>query len=192
MEITLGGQLMTETLKQIGARIKAIREISELSAADFAKSVGVEPDLYLKYESGEADIPVSALSAISAKYNVEMTALLSGSDPKLCRISAIKKGKGLSIERRKEYKYQDLAFNFAHKKAEIFLVTVEPSGQETSHAYAHQGHEFNYILEGTLKITHDGKEYLLEEGDSVYFDSGFKHAMSAVGNKTVRFLAVVL
>ncbi|MDR1941836.1 MAG: XRE family transcriptional regulator [Endomicrobium sp.] len=183
---------MTETLKQIGARIKAIREMSELSAADFAKSIDIDPVLYLKYENGQADISVSALSAISTKYKVEMTALLSGIEPKLQRISVVKKGRGLNVERRKEYNYQDLAYNFINKKAEFFLVSIEPLTQNATHSYSHQGHEFNYILEGCLKIIHDNKEYILEEGDCVYFDSGFKHAMEAVGNKTVRFLAVVL
>ena len=183
---------MSDTLKQIGIRIKEIREISGLSAQDFAKSISLDAETYLKYENGQADIPISALSAISQMYKVELTALLTGGDPHLSQICVVRAGKGLSIERRKEYKYQDLAADFAHKKAQFFVVTVEPQKEKTAHAYSHQGHEFNYILEGTLKIIHDGKEYILEKGDSAYFDSGFKHAMFAVGDKTAKFLAVVL
>jgi len=183
---------MSETLKQIGIRIKAIREIYELSAEDFAKSIGLDSGAYLKYENGEADIPISVLSAVSNTYKVEMTALLTGGEPRLSRISVVKKGKGLSIERRKEYKYQDLAFNFINKKAEIFLVTAEAAKEAPKHAYAHSGQEFNYILEGTMKIIFDGKEYILEAGDSVYFDSSCKHTMCAAGDKPAKFLAVVL
>ncbi|MDR3113497.1 MAG: cupin domain-containing protein [Endomicrobium sp.] len=183
---------MCDALKQIGQRIKAMREISELSTEDFAKSIKVDLETYLQYEKGEADIPVSVLSAISQTYKVELTALLTGGEPKLQRVCMVKKGKGLSIERRKEYKYQDLAYNFVHKKAEIFLVSVEPSRCPPSHAYSHHGHEFNYVLEGTIKIIHDGKEYILEQGDSIYFDSGFNHTMSAIGDKTAKFLAVIL
>lgn len=181
-----------ETLKQIGKRIKAIREISDLSTADFAKSINLDIETYLKYENGEADIPISALSAISNKYKVEMTAILTGAEPRLSRINVVRKGKGLSINRREEYNYKDLAYNFINKKAEFFLVTIDPSTEEATHAYSHQGQEFNYILEGTLKIVFDDKEYILEEGDSVYFDSNYKHRMSAVGDKAVKFIAVVL
>lgn len=183
---------MSDALKQIGQRIKAIREISGLSAKDFAKSVNLDLETYLKYEEGEADIPVSVLSAVSSAYRVELTALLTGGEPKLQRVCVVKKSKGLSIERRKEYKYQDLAYKFARKKAEIFLVSVEPSKDEPSHAYSHNGQEFNYVLEGVVKIFHDGKEYVLEEGDSIYFDSGFNHTMSAAGGKPAKFLAVIL
>lgn len=185
-------QKTLETLKQIGTRIKAIREISDMSTQDFAKSINLDLETYIKYETGEADIPISVLSAISAIYNVEMTALLTGGEPRLTRISVVKKGKGLKIERRKEYKYQDLAFNFINKKAEMFLVTVDVSKGTPKHAYSHAGQEFNYILEGTLKIIFDGKEYILEEGDSVIFDSSFEHAMTAIGKKPAKFIAVVL
>jgi quercetin dioxygenase-like cupin family protein/DNA-binding XRE family transcriptional regulator len=185
-------QEATETLKQIGTRIKAIREISDLSTADFAKSINLDAETYLKYESGEADIPISVLTAISSAYKVEMTALLTGGEPRLTRINVVRKGKGLNIERRKEYKYQDLAFNFIHKKAEVYLVTTKISKEPPTHAYSHPGQEFNYILEGTLKMVFDGKEYILEEGDSIYFDSGYNHTMSAVGDKPAKLIAVVL
>ena len=183
---------MSELSKQIGTRIKVIREISGLSAADFAKTIKLEEAEYVKYENGTADIPISVLSAISTNYKVEMTALLTGGEPHLSRINVVRKGKGLNIERRKEYKYQDLAFNFQNKKAEFFLVTSEPSKEKPAHAYSHQGQEFSYVLEGTLRIVVDDKEYILEEGDSAYFDSSYKHSVSGVGDKPVKFLAVVL
>lgn len=185
-------QNTNETLKQIGTRIKVMREISDLSTEAFAKSIGLDAETYIKYETGEADIPISVLSAISSTYKVEMTALLTGGEPRLTRINVVRKGKGLNIARRKEYKYQDLAFNFIHKKAEVFLVTSEVAKEDPKHAYSHPGQEFNYILEGTLKVVFDGKEYILEAGDSVYFDSGYNHTMSAVGDKPAKFIAVVL
>ncbi len=122
-----------------------------------------------------------------------MTALITGEEPKLKIFSVVHKGKGFSIDRRKEYKYQDLSYNFIGKKAEVFLVTVEPVNTEKpSHFYSHAGQEFNYVLEGTLKVFIDSHEVTLEEGDSLYFDSGHKHAMLALKNKPARFLAMVI
>ncbi|MDR2437471.1 MAG: cupin domain-containing protein [Endomicrobium sp.] len=120
-----------------------------------------------------------------------MTSLVTGYDPHLKQIEIVKKGKGLVIERRKEYKYEDLAVCFAHKKAEIFLVTVDPKKEEIKHAYSHPGQEFNYILEGKLKIVFEGKEYILEKGDSAYFNCRYCHTMVTVGGNPAKFLAVV-
>jgi quercetin dioxygenase-like cupin family protein len=37
----------------------------------------------------------------------------------------------------------------------------------------------------------NGKNLILEEGDSIWFDSGLPHGMKALGGKEVKFLAVV-
>jgi quercetin dioxygenase-like cupin family protein len=43
-----------------------------------------------------------------------------------------------------------------------------------------------------MKIIIDGHEIILNEGDSIYYDSVYTHAMKALNNKTVKMLAVVL
>lgn len=183
---------MLENIKQIAQRIKELREISDMSVESMSKELKIGVDKYTEYESGEIDIPVSFLYEIAGKFNVELTVLLTGEEPKLQRFSVVRKDKGLSIARRKEYKYQDLAFNFMHKKSEIFLVTVDPEKKEkTINKYAHVGQEFNYILEGQMKLFFKDNELILNSGDSIYFDSGYEHAMIALGNTQLKFLAVI-
>ncbi|MDR2067209.1 MAG: cupin domain-containing protein [Endomicrobium sp.] len=181
-----------DILKQIGMRIKAVREIAGLSAEAFSKSVNLDIEIFMKYEEGSLDIPITVLSAIANKYNIELTALLTGQEPHLNTLSIVKKGEGITVTRRKEYKYQDLAYEFAKKKAEVFLVEIEPSTKQETHSCFHQGQEFNYILEGTVKFVFDGKEYMLEAGDCVYFDSGYNHAVFATGSACSKLLAVIL
>jgi mannose-6-phosphate isomerase-like protein (cupin superfamily) len=48
------------------------------------------------------------------------------------------------------------------------------------------------VLEGTLMIVVDGHEIILNEGDSVYFDSAHPHAMKALNNQPSRFLAFIV
>ena len=185
---------MSKELEQTGLRIKAIRESLGISVQDFSKNIKVNENVYLDYENGLKEVPLDILHAISSKYKVEMTALITGEAPHLKQIEIVRKDKGLVIERRKEYKYQDLAACFEHKKAEIFLVTVDPNDpkkEDAKHTYSHPGQEFNYILDGTLKIVFEGKEYILDQGDSVYFNCGYNHTMIAVGGKSAKFLAVV-
>ena len=38
----------------------------------------------------------------------------------------------------------------------------------------------------------NGKEIVLNTGDSLYFDSGLPHGMKALDGKTVRFLAIIM
>lgn len=183
---------MSEQIKQIAVRIRDLREISGFSAEAVAKDLNITGETYLEYESGNADIPVSVLYELANKFKVELTAILTGEDPKLRTYALVRNGKGVSVERRKQYTYHSLAYNFAHKKAEPFLVTVDPEPAEVSlHLNSHPGHEFNYVLEGTLKIIINNHELILNEGDSLYFDSGYEHGMKALNDKPAKFLAII-
>jgi len=184
---------MTEQIRQIAARIKEIREISGISAENLALKLGLSTETYNKYESGESDIPVGIIYEISEMFNVELSVLMGDTNPRLHVYGIVRKGKGLKLERRKQYRYESLAYNFLHKKAEIFMVTIDPRQEDTMPEFnSHPGQEFNYVLKGTMMIMIDGHEIILNEGDSVYFDSGCKHAMKALNNKQVKFLAMVL
>jgi transcriptional regulator with XRE-family HTH domain len=188
-----GCEDMSEQLKQMAERIKTLRELAEVSVETLANDIGISAEDLRKYESGNEDIPVSVLFSIANRFKVELSALLTGESPRLHNYLVVRNGKGLKVERRKEYDYQSLAYNFANKKAEPFLVTVTPDTEETPVNYnSHAGQEFNYILEGTVKIFINNHEIILNEGDSIYFDSGNKHAMKALNGKTAKFLAIIL
>jgi quercetin dioxygenase-like cupin family protein len=185
---------MQEQIKLIAERLKGLREISEISAESFAKALEISTEQLLNYESGEVDIPVGILYKAAMKLGVELSALLSGENPRLRVYSIVRKDKGLSVERRKQYKYTSLAYNFIHKKAEPFMVTIEPEIEEDSPVEfnSHPGQEFDYVIEGTMKIIIDKYEIIMNEGDSIYYDSGYKHAMRALNNRTVKMLAIIL
>jgi transcriptional regulator with XRE-family HTH domain len=184
---------MTEQIKQIAERIKEIREISNISAETLATRLGVTKELYIKYESGDSDIPVGIIFKIAELFNIELSVMLGGDNPKLHIFGVVRNGKGLKLERRKQYRYESLAYNFIHKKAEPFMVTIDPHSDGTSLEFnAHPGQEFNHVIKGTMMTIIDGHEITLNEGDSIYFDSGYKHAMKALNNEQVKFLAIVL
>ena len=100
-------------------------------------------------------------------------------------------GKGISVERTKAYKYQSLAAGFKNRKADPFIVTVEPNDQPM-HYNTHQGQEFNLVIEGKMLLCVGGKELTLNPGDSIYFNSSLPHGMKALDGKTVRFLAIIM
>ena len=184
---------MEDQLKQIASRVREIREIEGITQETLASELGISAETYARYEAGETDISVSVLYQIANRFNVELSAILTGENPRLHTYALARKGKGISVQRRKEYQYQSLAFNFAHKKAEPFLVTVPPEAENTPFALnSHPGQEFNFVISGTLKIFIDGHEIILNEGDSIYFDSGVDHGMKALNNQSAQFLAIIL
>jgi transcriptional regulator with XRE-family HTH domain len=180
---------MQDNLAQIPARIKELREILEISAMDMARETGMPLETYNKYESGELDIPISVLYKISAHLGVDATVLLTGEDPKMDTASVCRAGKGVRVERFPGYEFWSLAYNFKDRTLEPLLVYLSPSKAPAA-PVTHAGQEFNYVLEGKVKVTVGQREYILEPGDSLYFDAGLPHAQSALGLPS-RFITII-
>ena len=184
---------MNEEIRQIAERLKGLREVMELDINDIATTCGLTPEQYIELESGTADIPVSILHRISHAYSVELTTLMFGDEPKMSSYFVTRKGKGVSVERTKAYKYQSLAAGFSKRNADPFMVTVHPKpDDEPISQNSHAGQEYNYVVSGRLLIQINGKDIMLEEGDSIYFDSALTHGMKALDDRVVKFLAIIL
>ena len=103
-----------------------------------------------------------------------------------------RRGKGLSVERRKAYKYQSLASGFRGRKADPFIVKVDPKPDDTFlQKNSHPGQEFDMVLGGRMELTIGNKVLTLDKGDSIIFDSTQPHCMRALDGKTVTFLAII-
>ncbi|NEW83492.1 MAG: cupin domain-containing protein [Mariniphaga sp.] len=183
---------MEEQIKQIADRLRGMREVLEISIDAAAETCAITKEQYLNFESGQVDIPVSILHRMAQKYNFDITSLLTGEEPLMHSYTLTRKGKGLHVDRQKAYKYQALAGNFQNRKADPFLVSVDPKEDETVSFNSHPGQEFNYLIEGQLKIFIGSKEMILEPGDSIYFNSEIPHGMLAMENKPATFLAIIL
>jgi quercetin dioxygenase-like cupin family protein len=184
---------MNETNQQIAARLKGLREALNLTAQEVANDCHLEAQIYLEYEGGATEIPLGVLHTIAHTYDVELTALLTGEEPHMHSYSLTRKMQGEVVERSSEYKYHALAKGFINRQADPFVVTVEPKASgEVVFLNSHKGQEFNFILKGRLKFLLNGKEMILEEGDSIYFDCNLPHGMQALDNKECQFLAIII
>lgn len=184
---------MNDQIRQIAQRLRGLREALDLSADETAAACHISTDTYLAYESGESDIPMNFLCNAAVTFGVEPSALIAGNEPTMSNYWLTRKGKGETVERQKAYKYQALAMGFKHAKAAPFIVTVEPKDpQEPMHLNTHPGQEFNMVLEGELMLSIGGKELLLHEGDSIYFDAMQPHGMRAMNGQPVKFFAIIL
>ena len=184
---------MEDAIKQIGERLKGLREVLDIQAQEVADLCGISLEAYLKVEEGESELSVSSMQKISKKYGISLDVLLFGVEPHMSTYFLTRKGQGVSVERRKAYKYQSLAGGFRGRKAEPFLVLVEPKPDDTPlEKTSHEGQEFNVVVEGSLELTIGKKVLVLNEGDSIYFDASQPHCMRALGGKSVKFLAVII
>ena len=183
---------MEEAIKQIGERLKGLRDVLDSPAEEIANLCGITLEQYEKMENGESELSVANLQKIAKEYNVSLDVLLFGEEPHMSTYFLTRKGQGMSIERRKAYKYQSLASGFRGRKADPFIVTVEPKPADApKERNSHNGQEFNMVLEGSMELTIGQKAVILNEGDSIYFDATQPHGMRALNDGPVKFLAII-
>lgn len=184
---------MEESIKQIGERLKGLREVLNISADEIAEVCGIPTEHYLKIESGEADPSVFRLSKISKRYGIDLDVLLFGEEPRMSRYYVTRAGHGPVNDRGNDYKYKSLASGFRGRKIDPFYATVDPlpDGKRYSKD-THDGQEFDVVVEGTLEITIDQKVIILNLGDCIYFDGRIPHCMHALNNKPASFICVII
>ena len=186
---------MEELIIEIGERIRGMREILDIPAAEMAAVTGVGLDDYLAVEAGRKDFSFTFLYKAARRFGIDMTELLTGESPHLSGYTLVRQGDGLPIERRAGFRYLNLAALFRDRLAEPFMVTApwDPDAEIKPIALgSHAGQEMDYIISGTLRVQIGQHEEIMHEGDTLYYDSGRPHGMVAIGGNPCRFLAIVL
>lgn len=178
-------------MEEIAERLIGLRESMDLSCEELADQLNMDASLYKLYETGQVEIPMSFLCEISVLSKIDTAVLLSGEDTHNESYFVTRKGKGIPATRSKAYKYRSLAGSFKDAKSTPFLVTVEPNNNKLV-LNSHPGQEFNLVQEGKLLLQIGGKDILLEQGDSIYFDANIPHGMKTVNNQKAHFLAIIL
>lgn len=179
--------------QEIADRIRELRELKEMSVDQMAQALSVTPERYQVLESGSEDISASKLNQIAQLFNVDLALLLTGKESRMNTFTVTRAGKGVTVERRKQYQYQALAANFTGKHGEPFLVTCPAKGEDAAVSLnTHPGQEMDYILEGCLKVVICGNEIILNPGDTIFFDSSHPHGMAALGNSPAKFIAIIM
>ncbi len=171
-----------------GVHIEKIRTEKNLTRKELASAIDRNEEFLADVEERGIEPSVSDLLKIADVLDTDISALIYGKEFHKKGVVLTKSDSRVRIDRRKSFDYENLAPYYSGRHIEPLLVDVY-SGKPLEYS-VHQGEEFHYVMEGTLKIIINRKEYILEEGDSIYFDSSFPHALTAVGKKAKILVAI--
>ena len=186
---------MDYNLKEVAQRIKELREAKGYTPAELAKLTDVSLDDYLVLEQGETDFSFTFIYKCAKVCNVEVIDILEGTSSTLTSYAVTRKGEGAKIVRKKGFVYNNLAPKFKNKLAEPFLVEAPFIAEEQTAPIklsSHKGQEIDIIVSGTLKVQVGSHIEVLNEGDSIFYDSSTPHGMIAVEGQDTVFYAIVL
>ena len=112
---------MSDVNKDIGMRIRELRELSDITTEEIAKELDVDEETYISYENGIIDIPASFLYQIAQIFKVDLALILTGEETRMTYFDVTRADKGFAVDRRKEYKYETYVRNLFIKKLKCLL-----------------------------------------------------------------------
>lgn len=169
----------------VGQKIKKARTAKKLKLEQLANETGFAVDYLKEIESGKAIPPVGALLQISRALEIDSGSLLKEPESRLeSRIKA-------HTKRTENYAYTTLTPGAENKHLKAFLVTIEAMQNHKGVGYHHEGEEFVYMLTGKIEVVVGEHVNVLENGDSLHFNSGIRHQLRNISDETAELLVVI-
>jgi len=205
---------------EVGERLRARRRERRLSLRDLAGRLGVSPSLISQIERGRAKPSVSTLYALVAELDVSLDELLFNDDwppEQPAGSPASESAPGAAPETSpvpggyaRPEPVQPAATRHRIRLASGViwerLTTVSEPGVEFLHVVyevggasspadafqRHAGHEWGYVISGTLEVVIGFDRHVLEAGDAVSLDSRIPHRLANIGDTPVHAIWFVM
>ena len=188
-----------ESNKIIGEKITNVREMKNISIEDMASRSGLSVEQIKRIEGNEDFPSLAPLIKIARVLGVRLGTFLDDQQelgPVICRKESRENTDGIgftnnAVTKHKYMSYHALSQDKSGRHMEPFIIDVEPS-QETDFVFStHEGEEFIYVIAGSVEINYGKSVYLLNEGDSIYYDSIVAHHVHAANGSTAKILGVI-
>ena len=159
----------------LGSRIRSIREGQSRSLRSVAEAAGVSESFLSQVERGVASPSVASLRGIAEALGESIASFFDErEESSLGHLVRVADRRRLVHPKRH---WVDLILTpRTSTKLQVIMSIVEPGQGSGDEPYAHDSdEECVIILKGTLRFWVGTEEYLLEEGDSLLFESRVPH-----------------
>lgn len=182
----------------VGEKIKSLRETREISVAELAERTGLSVEQIERIEKN-IDIPsLAPLIKIARALGVRLGTFLDDQDEMgavVCRkqetADATISFSNNAVDARTHMHYHSLSKSKADRHMEPFIIDIEAVGDAGYELSSHEGEEFVYVMEGAIEVCHGKKKYVIEAGDTIYYDSIVPHHLHGYQGQAAKILAVV-
>lgn len=178
----------------IGAEVRRLRKDLDLTVAELGAASGISTGMLSKIENGSISASVVTLSAVARALNVPISRLFSETDERR-DCSFVKAGQGVRIERRGSkagHLYDLLGHSLGGSIAvEPYLITLKNDAAPYTE-FRHAGIELIYMLTGKVRYRHADRSYVLEPGDTLFFDAAARHGPQELIKAPMTYLSIII
>jgi transcriptional regulator with XRE-family HTH domain len=176
---------------RIGSQLRRERRIRGLRLKDVADKAGLSQSLISKIENNKTSPSISTLHRVAKALGTSISALFAADEsldqvvqrpqerPIAGKVQSMVEWDGIEAEIIVPY--------VSGRLLEGFVFIMEPGGHSGG-ILRHEGEECGYVLEGCLELIVDTETYILNPGDSFFFNSDRPHAYRNPGSVTTRVI----
>jgi len=183
--------------KTIGSKIQRIREFKKVSREELAERSSLDVEQIRKIEEEKIVPSLGPLIKIARAMGVRLGTFLDDIEqigPVVVHSDEVEKSVRFESQPKENLEHLNffsLAFNKVGRSMEPFIVDIEPSKHSDYMLSSHEGEEFIYVLDGTIEVNYGKDIYMLNPGDSIYYDSIVNHNVHSGNSSKARILAVI-
>lgn len=175
-----------------GEKIRQVREHKGYTLKVVAQKAGVSESLVSQIERNHVSPAIDTLLALADVLDINLEFLFE--EYRRARpVSIIRANERPTIDEDGVI-YEELANPDNQDKnssIETYILKL-PVGSHTHHgSYGHIGREVGIVTKGTVKLTYENQEYILNEGDSVSFSAGVPHFLENAGQEDCQAIWIV-
>jgi transcriptional regulator with XRE-family HTH domain len=160
----------------IGINIKARREESSMTLRDMADKLGVSASFLSQVETGKASPSLSTLKKISGILQTTVGELI-GENVVAPAHPVIRSGERQSIKNIGDgIDIYLLSSPDSNNQMEPLLFRLNENADSGETSIRHFGQEFIIVIKGSMEINLNDNKYMLNKGDSIYFNSNVPHS----------------
>ncbi len=71
---------------------------------------------------------------------------------------------------------------------ELVWLELPPGGVSWTKGQFHDGHECHLVVQGKVRASYGGERYLLDKGDSIFWDGAAPHGLENIGDEVAQIV----
>lgn len=164
---------------KFGEKVKRFRQDKGLRLTDVAEMTGLSKSFLSQIENNKISPSVETLYRLSTAFERPIGYFFEDSEEETNFLVKKDRRKKMAIGVDRTH-FELLSPNLKNKKMEALVIRMEEGG--ISGEKTHAGEEVGLVVKGRIRVCVQGKEHIMEEGDSIYFPSTLPHRIENIGD----------
>lgn len=177
--------------QHIGTVLRGLRKERNWTLEQLAEATGVSKPMLGQIERGESNPTVVTLWKIASGLQVPFSAFLQNVEQPLATVVR-KAEQPIVLDNDGKYMVRNVLAMAHPQSTDLFVARLSPGCSHAAEAHGAEVYEGVSVQKGRLTLLLADEQYVLNEGDFVYFQANINHSYNNDTDSVCEFLTLLL